>query len=210
MNTIADIFRDDNNNVQMPALELHLEQAHQYGQDMLELGLSPTEIVRHSMNSKEPLKAFLTFLDTIGGYKEDPIRKKSSLLALCLSQRPETFLIFGEGEKISPIIDYHCMRSVLRIGLIDVLNDELTYKLSHRKLVNPEDEWAVRFAAYQIENRLVDLSGQPISVIDQFFFRYMRSHCPEMSDPICSQCVLDDFCEKRKQMFQPVIRTTFY
>ncbi len=204
------VFRDDQGNVQMPAIELHLQQARAFGRDMLNSGLTPEKILKESHHSEKPLGTFLSILGEMGGYKEDPLKKKSNLLALCLSQRPEGFLKFGENETIGPIVDYHCMRSILRIGMVDVLDEDMRTKLTHRQIVSPQDEWAVRFASFQVLQTLVELSSRPISVVDEFLFRYMRSQCPEMTEPICAECLLDKVCAKRKDMFQPVIRTTFY
>ncbi len=207
---LEDVFRDDQGNVQMPAIDLHLQQARAYGRDMLDAVLTPEKILKKSNNSEKPLETFLSILDQLGGYREDPLQKKSNLLALCLSQRPEGFLKFGEDESIRPIVDYHCMRSILRTGMVNVLDEHMRIKLSHREIVSPQDEWAVRFASYQVLQALVELSGRPISVVDEFLFRYMRSQCPEMTEPICAKCLLDRVCAKRKELFQPVIRTTFY
>jgi len=210
LEALENLFRDDQGDVQMPAIELHLQQAHAYGRDMLNSGLTPQKLLEDSNHSEKPLGTFLSFLGELGGYKEDPLQKKSNLLALCLSQRPEGFLKFGEDETIGPIVDYHCMRSILRTGMVDVLDDDMKTKLTQRQIVSPQDEWAIRFASYQVLQALVELSGRPISVVDEFLFRYMRSHCPEMTEPICAECLLDKVCAKQKDMFQPVIRTTFY
>jgi len=206
----AEIFRADDGTVQMPALELHVQQANQYGRDMLALGLNPGTLLERAAGTAAPLQTFLELLDHVGGYKEDPVRKKSSLLALSLSQRPEGFLRFGAGETVSPVVDYHCMRTILRTGLLDVQDEALAARLSGRKLLQPDEEWAVRHAGYLIQQQVELLSGKPIGAVDWFFFNYMRSHCPEMTDPVCSECALDAICARRKEMFQPVLRTTNY
>ena len=113
------VFRADDGTDPMPALDLHLQQARQYGRDMLALQLTPQIMLEHALASTQPLQTFLSTLDHIGGYKEDPLRKKSSLLALILNQRPEKFLPLRDDEQIAPVIDYHLMRSALRIGLIE-------------------------------------------------------------------------------------------
>jgi hypothetical protein len=210
LEALENVFRDDQGNMQMPAIELHLQQAIAYGRDMLNSGLTPQKLIEDSNQSEKPLGTFLSIIGGLGGYKEDPLQKKSNLLALCLSQRPEGFLKFGEDETIGPIVDYHCMRSILRTGVIGILGEDMRTKLTHRQIVSPHDEWAVRFASYQVLQTLVEISGRPISVVDEFLFRYMRSQCPEMTEPICAECLLDKVCAKRKEMFQPVIRTTFY
>ena len=43
-----------------------------------------------------------------------------------------------------PIIDYHILRSCLRVGLIDVVDEELNKKLSNRQIVTAAEEKAVR------------------------------------------------------------------
>jgi hypothetical protein len=111
------------------------------------------------------LQTFLVTLDHVGGYKEDPVRKKSLLLAMILHDRPERFLPLRDDEQIAPIMDYHFQRSCLRIGLIDVLDGKLRTKLTSRQAVSPAEEWAVRYPAYLAIERLVTLSGRRMPVL---------------------------------------------
>lgn len=193
----------------MPALDLHLDMARQYGRDMLALQLTPQAVVQKALESKHTFPAFLLLLDHIGGYKEDPLRKKSALLAMILNQRPEAFLPLPDDEKISPVIDYHLMRSCLRVGLIDVLDDKLADRLSNRQILSAAEEWAVRHASYHAIEQVAEHSGANMSAVDWFFFNSRRT-CPEMSEPECQNCQLDALCAHRKELFQPVLRTTFY
>lgn len=203
------VFRADDGADPMPAFDLHLAQARQFGNDLAELGLSAGALLERARASERPLAALIAQLDHIGGYKEDPLRKKSSLLALALSQRPERFLKFAPGEAVEPVIDYHLMRSCLRIGLIDVRDRELRQKLIARQLISPAEEWTVRYAAYRAIERLVALSGRDMGAVDWFFFG-ARKRCPEMSEPDCAACPVDRQCAHHKTLFQPVFRTTFY
>lgn len=207
---LLQLFRADDDSDPMPAFELHLELARNYGKDMLAAHKSPQNILDIAKRSERPLQTFLHELDKIGGYKEDPLRKKSNLLALCLNQRPEGFLTFGTGEHVPPVIDYHTMRSCLRMGLIDVLDAALKAKIAARKIVSVEEEWAVRYACYLAVEEVVKVSGKSLGAVDWFFFNYSRAHCPEMSEPICAECAVDAVCTHRKELFQPVLRTTFY
>jgi sugar/nucleoside kinase (ribokinase family) len=206
---LQEVFRSDDGDDPMPALDLHLEQARRYGQDMVALQLTPRTVLQKAMTSAQPLQSFLDTLDKIGGYKEDPLRKKSSLLALILKDRPEGFLALGTDEELSPIIDYHLMRSCLRVGLVEVLDEELKKKLLNRQVVSPEEEWAVRYPSYQAIEQLTALSGKSSGAVDQFFFG-ARKRCPEMSEPDCRSCQLDPVCDHRKELFQPVLRTSDY
>jgi len=207
---LQQIFLSDDGSQPMPALDLHVHMARTYGRSMLELGLTPQEILRISQEDNQPLKKFLCLLDHIGGYREDPLRKKSSLLALCLNQRPEAFLRFGEHEKVAPVIDYHAMRSCLRLGLVDVVDEGLKETLAERYQVSKNEEWAVRFATFRMQEKMAELTLKDQGAIDWFFFNYMRSHCPEMQEPVCEKCAADPVCAHRKQLFQPVFRTSFY
>jgi sugar/nucleoside kinase (ribokinase family) len=204
------VFRADNGDDPMPALDLHLEQARRYGRDMLALQLTPQAVLDRALNSAHPLQTFLVTLDHVGGYKEDPIRKKSLLLAMGLHDRPEGFLPLRDDELIAPIMDYHIMRSCLRIGLIDIVDGELLTKLTSRQIVMPDEEWAVRYPAYLAYEQLVPLSGRSPSGVNGFIFGNARKLCPEMTEPECHACQLDPVCAHRKEFFQPVLRTTFY
>lgn len=202
------LLRADDGSEPMPVLDLHLELARRYGQDMLALDLTPQSILQQANASASPLRALLQLLDHVGGYKEDPLRKKSALLGIILQQRPEAFLI-RDATPVPPIVDYHVMRSCLRMGLIDVTDDTLAAQLTERRLLTAGDEWSVRSAAYAAMQQLVEQSGKSMGAIDWFFFQ-ARQRCPEMSEPLCSSCAVDPACAHRKTLFQPVRRTSFY
>jgi hypothetical protein len=206
---LLDVFRADDGDDPMPALDLHLDQARSYGRDMLALGLTPGAVLDEALASAQPLETFIAILDHIGGYKEDPLRKKSSLLALILNQRPENFLPLRDDEPVAPVIDYHALRSCLRVGLIDVMDEELKNKLINRQIVSPAEEWAVRYPAYLAREEVVALSGQSEGAVDWFFFG-ARKYCPEMTEPECRLCQVDPVCAHRVELFQPVLRTSFY
>jgi hypothetical protein len=206
---MLELFRADDGTDPMPAQELHLAQARAYGQDMLALKLTPREVIRQAHSSSSPLQTFFGLLDQIGGYKEDPLRKKSGLLALSLNQRPEVMLSLGKNEQVTPVIDYHVMRSCLRIGLVDVVDRELSHKLTGRQMLQPSDEWAVRHPAYNAIEQVVANSGKSMGAVDWFFFN-SRKRCPEMTEPDCLSCQVDPVCAHRTDLFQPVLRTTFY
>jgi hypothetical protein len=204
------LFRADDGTDPMPALELHLEQAQQYGRDMLALGLTPTELVRLAQASPRPLETSLMWLDHIGGYKEDPLRKKPVLLAMILNQRPEAYLAFGPDEHTMPVVDYHLLRSSLRMGLIDVVDGQLHRDLIDRRVLSPADEWAVRSATYLAIEQVAAGSGKSGGAVDNWLFFNSRKRCLEMTEPECALCPVDALCAHRKELFQPVIRTTFY
>jgi sugar/nucleoside kinase (ribokinase family) len=67
---MLELFRDDDGSDPMPELDLHLEQAHAYGKDMLSLDLSPQKIVDRANASEQPLRVFLEQLDHVVGIKK--------------------------------------------------------------------------------------------------------------------------------------------
>jgi len=202
------VLRADDGTDPMPALDMHLALAQQYGRDMLALGLTPQTMMEQVNTCASPLRALFQLLDHVGGFKEDPLRKKAGLLAIILQQRPEVFLVSGD-EEVPPVVDYHVMRSCLRMGLIDVVDDELAARLVGRELLCGAEEWAVRAAAHAAVEQVVASSGKSMGAVDWFFFQ-ARERCPEMSEPRCEVCAVDSACAHRKELFQPVRRTTHY
>ena len=132
------------------------------------------------------------------------------MLIYILLNRPENFLQLGNSEEELPCIDYHLMRTALRTGMVSVSDTYLQQKITRRELVSEEQEYDVRQNVYKAINMLVGTSPNLNMVsVDQFLFR-MRKGCPEMREPDCKSCALDPVCAKQTQLFQPVIRTTYY
>ena len=203
------VLRSDEGEDVMPAVDLHHQLANAYGREMLALGETPQSIVDKANASPTPLRTFLELICRVSGYKEDSLRKKATLLALILNQRPEQYLPYGPGEAAPPVIDYHLMRSCLRTGLIKIVDETLYQKVAARQVISFSEEEPIRQAAYDAIDEVSRLSGKSIGAVDYYFFN-ARLRCPEMSEPQCELCALDPICAKRKDLFQPVIRTTFY
>jgi hypothetical protein len=205
----ASRFLADDGSQPMPATELRLREARAYGEDMAALGWTPADVVAHARASHRPLRAFLGRLDHVGGYKEDPLRKKAALLAMILRERPERWLPAEEDDDLPPIVDYHVQRACLRLGLLTVEDEALRRRLEAREEVSVDEERAVRRAAYRAVADLNRRSGRPMAACDRFLFE-MRTRCPETTEPDCARCPADPACAHRKELFQPVFRTAFY
>lgn len=206
---LAQVFQADDGTNPMPAFDLHWLAARAYGRDMRSLAWTPADVIRSAQASERPRTTLLDLLAHVGGYKEDPLCKKAMLLCLILEQRPERFLVPAPGEPEPPVIDYHLMRSCLRVGLIDIRDDDLRRRVIGREELPPEDEWAIRWAAYRAIQQVQGQSGQSMGAVDWFFFG-ARQRCPEMTEPECEHCAVNPVCAHRKELFQPVMRTTFY
>jgi ribokinase len=202
-------YRSDDGVNPVPASDLHWRLARSYGADLTALASSPAELVAEANEGERPIATLLALLDHVGGYKEDPLRKKSALLALVLRQRPERFLRSRDGDDVPPIVDYHIQRSCLRVGLVRVNDSELEDRLSARRILSREDEGSVREACYRAVAAVQKASGRSMAAVDWFFFQNRR-RCPEMTDPDCPNCDIESVCARRKELFQPVLRTTFY
>lgn len=206
---LAALFSDDGVKCPLPMFESHLRLARGYGGDMLSLGLTPAEIVERSNASDHPLGEFLSMVTQLTGYREDPLRKKAMLLAVILASRPEGFLGVTDVEHWTPIVDYHMQRSALRTGMARVVSSALDSKLRERRFVTEEEEAAVREVVNGCLLGVMKVSGKSLAEVDAFFFGF-RKTCPEMEEPRCAACVLEEVCAKEKELFQPVFRTTFY
>jgi sugar/nucleoside kinase (ribokinase family) len=203
------IFATDQATVPLPVLATHHALARGYGRDMWELGLTPASVVEAANASADPVSHLVSVLDHITGYREDPLRKKSMLLALMLGQRPEKFIDLKRSKSVAPVVDYHVMRSCLRTGLVEAGEESLREQLVGRRLLKPSDEMAVRAACYSAIEELRIASGRDLGAIDYFFYQ-ARKRCPEMEEPDCANCPIDPVCKHDKALFQPVYRTTAY
>jgi hypothetical protein len=206
-------LRGDDGSLPLPDPDRFLDAARAYGADMVALGLTPPAVAlwatfRGDVSAPGAVAALLRQLDHVGGYKEDPLRKKSALVALILRERPERFLP-AEDSDVPPIVDYHVQRSLLRLGVVEVVDDALRARLVARERLETDEEWAVRRAAFRAMERLRAESGRSMAACDYFLFQ-MRHRCPEMSEPECPRCPADGVCAHRKELFQPVRLTTFY
>ena len=149
-------------------------------------------------------------LSAIPGFAEDPLAKKANLLAIILAGRPERFLELDDPQAITPIIDYHLMRSCLRTGCVHIVDADLRSRLAARAWVDAAEEDEIRRACFDAVNLLVAGSGLSQAAVDGFFFTNARAHCIETGAPSCDDCPLEPTCGQAVDMFQPVIRTTAY
>jgi hypothetical protein len=203
---------DDGGADPFPEPELCVDLAVAYGRTLAELGTTVAALVAMAAATPHPMRSMLTLLDHVGGYREDPLRKKAALLGVILRQRPERFLP-SAGDAVSddapPIVDYHVQRSCLRTGMVAIADPALAAKVKNRQLLADDEEWAVRRAALDAVARLCERSGRTMGAVDWFLFQ-MRHRCPEVSTPVCAECPANPVCGHHIELFQPVRRTTFY
>ncbi len=203
------IAADDAGHDPFPEPALCVEAAQAYGRSLLDLGCTLEELLVAANATARPMAALLTLLDHVGGYREDPLRKKAALLGVILRQRPERLLAEADGDDAPPIVDYHVQRSSMRTGMVVADDPPLAAKLAGRAALTAGEEEAVRRATFAAVAALAALSGRPMGTVDWFLFQ-MRHRCPEASTPVCGECPADAACGHHLALFQPVRRTTFY
>lgn len=203
------VVADDAGDDPFPSPSSCVALANAYGRTLGSLGPTASELIEAAAATARPLRSLLSLLDHIGGYREDPLRKKSALLGVILRQRPEHALPGAPDDDAPPIVDYHVQRTCLRTGLVIVDDPELEWTLRSRHVLSPSEEDAVRRAAFEAVAELVERSGRDMGTVDYLLFQ-MRHRCPEASSPNCAACPADPACQHRTELFQPVLRTTAY
>jgi sugar/nucleoside kinase (ribokinase family) len=203
------ICADDSGSCPVPSIESHRDLQQRYGEALAGTG-GFAEIVAVANRSERPAAALLERLTTLPGYAEDPLAKKANLLAIILANRPERFLDLRDPESITPIVDYHLMRSCLRTGCVEIVDDDLRRRVEGRTWVDEAEEDEIRSACFDAIESLVEISGLTQAAVDGFFFSNARRVCVEVDAPRCDECVAAPACARRIDLFQPVIRTTAY
>jgi len=160
--------------------------------------------------SDDPLATFLALLKTVPGFGEDSLAKKANLLALILANRPEHFLDLRGPTEIAPIVDYHIMRTTLRLGCVAVTDADVRRRIEAREWVDAGAEAGIRLAARDAIRTLCDLSGLDVAAVDGFLFKLGRTVCVETEPPRCGDCPLAAVCARETDLFQPIFRTTAY
>ena len=194
-----------------PRSDLAVDLIQAYGRTLVELDVGADDLLRAASDAPRPMRALLTLLDHVGGYREDPLRKKAALLGVILRQRPERFLPRPDGidDDAPPIVDYHVQRSCLRTGIVTIDDTGLRAAVAARHVLPAADEAAVRRASFEAVAALSARSGRDMGTVDWFLFA-MRHRCPEATVPVCADCPADPVCAHRVELFQPVFRTTAY
>ncbi len=204
-----EVFIDDNGKIPFQDFDKRLEITRAYGQWFEEHQTNPKKLVETSNNTDTPLKSFLDTVQTIPGFSQDPLAKKSLLLAMSLANRPEKFLNVKDPENWQPVVDYHLMRLSLRMGLVEINDSSERDTNENRQWTSAESEHLIRKAVYEAVQELIQLSGKPMSLVDSVMWM-ARRYCPEMTEPECPKCIFSIPCKKDTKLFQPVLRTIDY
>lgn len=203
------ICADDTGRCPIPSVEAHRRLQQEYGTALLATG-GFRPILDEANRADRSGAALLQRLARLPGFAEDPLAKKANLLLIILANRPERFLDLRDPESVTPIVDYHLMRSCLRTGCVEIVDPELCSRVERRGWVDELEEAAIRGACFRAIDLLVERSAQTQAAVDGFFFSNARRVCVEVGEPRCDECPAHAACARRTTLFQPVIRTTAY
>jgi sugar/nucleoside kinase (ribokinase family) len=204
-----EICADDTGACPVPDVESHRDLQQAYGAAIAQAG-GFRSLLAEANAAQRPGSAFLERLAVLPGYREDPLAKKANLLVVVLANRPEQFLDLRDPESVTPIVDYHLMRSCLRTGCVEISDPELRARVETRAWVDETEEDLIRRACFEAIDRLVAASGLTQDAVDGFFFSNARRVCVEQGRPDCDDCRAAAVCARRIELFQPVMRTTAY
>jgi hypothetical protein len=202
------VLAEDDGECRIPMFESHLELAKGCGRHFVEHGTGPAALIAAANASPHPYESFVFSFGRVPGYAEDPLRKKLSLLAIMLKNRPERFLEIGSAD-LRPVVDYHVQRTFLRTGMVEIDDPALRSRVAARRFLAAAEEETIRRAVFDAVDMLCAVSHKDVAGIDWFFFS-LRRKCYEMQAPDCASCAVDAVCGHHVELFQPIVRTTFY
>lgn len=161
----------------------------------------------------------------------DPLRKKSGVLLDFLIS--SGIFKIKDLENFVPVVDYHMQRVFLRMGCIEVKNEDLRKKLMNFERLDSDEEF--RIAAQEVLTKISKLSGKTVIELDPIFWSLGRSCC-QMKTTLCynkvcdknpctfftfmdlknhDKCVFENVCKGSKdkdyrEMMEPNVDTYFY
>ncbi len=160
----------------------------------------------------------------------DPMRKKSTVFVKLLIE--SGLLEIRDPENIIPIMDYHMQRVLMRMGCVEILDENLKKKLINKETLKSDEE--IRSASIKSMRLISKISGHPILKMNDFFYTLGRSCCKEKIlcvDGECNKnpctfnlavdldshkkCVFEGVCkgsldEEYCNLWQPIVETHYY
>ncbi len=160
------------------------------GSYTLLLGSTGNHLLNNGMGLYELLEQSLTF--------SDPARKKSSFLAKLLSD--SGLYSIEDTLNYIPIMDYHMMRVLLRMGCVEITDPILKQALSGKRVLKTEEP--VRQACIEAMQLISKESGVDPWIMNDIFWPLGRSCCNETT--LCAAHV----CMKQPCTFENMILLT--
>ena len=125
----------------------------------------------------------------------DPMKKKITFLLKLLEEAG--MVEIADKNKFVPIMDYHMQRVLLRMGCVEIINPEIHKKLTHHYLLETDEE--IRSACIEAFKIISEISGHPVTKLNDFFWSLGRSCCN--TKPLCQF----NQCEKNPCTFYQIV-----
>lgn len=160
----------------------------------------------------------------------DPNKKKTTFFLKLLT---DTNLFYIKDQhNIIPIMDYHMQRVLMRMWCIEIIDNELKYKLQNRQKL--ENDNLVRNASIDAIKIISKISWYEILLMNDFFYTLWTSCCRDTMlciDKICTKtpcsfelaleihnhtkCSFENICKWKenaeyRKFWQPNVETNFY
>jgi hypothetical protein len=117
---------------------------------------------------------------------DDPVHKKTFFFLALM--RNSGLWVYTDGKKLGAPVDYHEVRGHLRIGTVQINDEELRAKLLSGRQVSAEEDVLIRDAVYKAIMFISDCSGlHNPSQLHYLFWNVFRSCCTRDS-PHCTSC----------------------
>jgi len=126
----------------------------------------------------------------------DPQQKKSTFLIKLLMD--SGLLEINDPENITPIMDYHMQRVLMRMGCVEIIDPVLRKNLLSRLPVDTDEP--VRSLCIEAFKLIAEVSGHPVTRMNDYFWSLGRSCCNNTT--LCQ----DNHCEKSPCTFQQIIQ----
>ena len=160
----------------------------------------------------------------------DPMKKKITFLLKLLEEAG--LVVISDKGNFLPIMDYHMQRVLMRLGCVEITDPYLHEKLVHHDQMESDEE--IRSACISAFRIIADVSGHPVTKLNDFFWSLGRSCCNE--EPLCefhhcekdpctffqivdlkehTACAFEQSCKGFKDqayrnLWQPMVETHYY
>lgn len=174
-------------------------------------------------------KGFYEILPSLTAFA-DPMRKKITFLLKLLEEAGIMTIL--DPENVVPIMDYHMQRVLLRMGCVEIEDEDLHSSLENRFPL--ADDVQIRKTCIDAFSLIAANSNQPVTKLNDFFWSLGRSCCNEK--PLCqvgkcekepctffeiveieehATCFFKSCCkgfsdEKYRCLWQPMVETNYY
>ncbi|HEY9188982.1 MAG TPA: hypothetical protein VIR55_13895 [Ignavibacteria bacterium] len=134
----------------------------------------------------------------------DPVQKKS--LYFLLLMKNHSFWAFKDENNLGPPIDYHEIRGHLRLGTVEIIDDQLKEKVLNQIEINQEEDLYVRKSVYEAIMFISQETRYSASVLHYFFWNYFRNCC-NRNQPHCFECLSSCGLPERYKILKKQLKT---